>query len=63
MGFGEISGRDGRIYVTAESTDDVLRAIFTGGLGLEVKDVLSDQGRLDAAFEQLTGGPEEAVKS
>jgi ABC-2 type transport system ATP-binding protein len=56
--INEISSRDGRIYVTAESTDEALRDLFTGGL--EVKDVRIDQGRLDAAFEQLTGNPGEA---
>jgi ABC-2 type transport system ATP-binding protein len=58
--IGEISDRDGRIHVTTENTDEALRAIFTGGL--EVKDVVIDQGRLDAAFEQLTGDPGEAVQ-
>lgn len=56
--INEISDKDGRIYVMTESTDEALRDIFTGRL--EVKDVRIDQGRLDAAFEQLTGNPGEA---
>jgi ABC-2 type transport system ATP-binding protein len=56
--INEVSDKDGRIQVTTEDTDEALRAIFTGGLG--VKDVRIDQGRLDAAFEQLTGEPGEA---
>ncbi|WP_054943182.1 ABC transporter ATP-binding protein [Paenibacillus ihuae] len=55
-----ISDRDGRIHVTTDNTDEALRAIFTGGFA--VKDVRIDQGRLDAAFEQLTLEPE-AVQS
>ncbi|WP_019913987.1 ABC transporter ATP-binding protein [Paenibacillus sp. HW567] len=53
--------KDGRIHVTTDSTDEVLRAIFTGELGLAVKDVRIDHGSLDEAFEQLTLNPEEAL--
>ncbi|WNS41848.1 ABC transporter ATP-binding protein [Paenibacillus sp. MMS20-IR301] len=52
--------KNGRLHVTTESTDEALRAIFTGGLA--VKDVQIDQGKLDEAFEQLTMSLEEKAQ-
>ncbi|NGZ75394.1 ABC transporter ATP-binding protein [Saccharibacillus alkalitolerans] len=48
----EVTESNGRIIVTAEDTDAVLRILIESGLG--IRDIRVDVGRLDAAFEQLT---------
>ncbi|MEJ8305103.1 ABC transporter ATP-binding protein [Saccharibacillus sacchari] len=47
-----VTESNGRIVVTAEDTDAVLRVLIESGLG--IRDIRVDVGRLDAAFEQLT---------
>ncbi|GAA0135291.1 ABC transporter ATP-binding protein [Paenibacillus sp. YSY-4.3] len=51
--------KDGRIYVSTDSTDEALAAIFAEQL--PVHDIRIDQGRLDEAFEQLTMSAGEAI--
>lgn len=48
----ETGESNGRIVVTAEDTDTVLRILIESGLG--IRDIRVDVGRLDTAFEQLT---------
>ncbi|NMO97179.1 ABC transporter ATP-binding protein [Paenibacillus lemnae] len=50
---------DGRMYISADNTDQVLAVIFREEL--PVRDVATDTGSLDEAFEQLTQVTEEAV--
>ncbi|MBS4202232.1 ABC transporter ATP-binding protein [Bacillus sp. FJAT-49732] len=51
--------KDGRIYLVTEDTDLVLAKIFE--LKLNVKDIRVEKGRLDEAFEQLTGEHKEVI--
>ncbi|WP_172254184.1 ABC transporter ATP-binding protein [Saccharibacillus deserti] len=50
----EVTESGGRIIVTAEDTDAVLRTLIESNLG--IRDIRIDVGRLDTAFEQLTQG-------
>jgi len=52
VGKANVTESNGRIVVTAEDTDAVLRILIESGLG--IRDIRVDVGRLDAAFEQLT---------
>ncbi|MCR2822526.1 ABC transporter ATP-binding protein [Lederbergia panacisoli] len=51
--------KDGRIYIMTEDTDLVLARIFE--LKLIVKDIRVENGRLEEAFEQLTGDHKEVI--
>ncbi|GIO87461.1 ABC transporter ATP-binding protein [Paenibacillus faecis] len=54
----ECYDKDGRIYLATEDTDVTLAALFAQNLG--VRDIRTEQGRLDEAFEQLTLNLKEA---
>lgn len=55
-----IYNKNGRVYVETEDTDAVLAFIFKHDLN--VKNVQTDQGKLDEAFEKLTE-PEQAEEA
>lgn len=54
----EADERNGRTVVTVEDTDAALRILIGAGIGM--RDIRVEAGRLDTAFEQLTGWHEEA---
>ncbi|MBS4197173.1 ABC transporter ATP-binding protein [Lederbergia citri] len=55
----DMYGKDGRIHIVTEDTDLVLAKIFE--LKIKVNDIRVEKGRLDEAFEQLTGEHKEVI--
>ncbi|NRD76729.1 ABC transporter ATP-binding protein [Bacillus sp. BRMEA1] len=57
--IANIYRKNNRVYVQAENTDRVLELIFQEKMG--ARDIQIERGKLEEAFEQLTGSAKEAI--
>ncbi|MDN3017860.1 ABC transporter ATP-binding protein [Paenibacillus sp. BSR1-1] len=55
----DIYRKDNRVYVQSTNTDRVLELIFQEKIG--ARDIQIERGKLEEAFEQLTGNDKEAI--
>lgn len=58
-GVQEVYQENGRLFLVAEDTDEVISALYAQGI--KVKGLKIDHGSLDQAFEQLTNEKEQVI--